>query len=226
MCGRYTLTAKPGQVSEAFGGIEVPEELTPRYNVAPTQSVAVIANNNPDKVELFQWGLVPPWAKDPAIGNKMINARAETLGEKRSFTPAYKRRRCLILADGFYEWRRRPDSKTKIPMYIKLLSGDLFAFAGLWESWNGSDGAHILSCTIITTEPNELMAEIHNRMPVILPPEAYARWLDPGEHSPAELNDLLQPFPASLMTAHRVSPIVNNPRNDSPECIEAVKSLI
>ncbi len=226
MCGRFTLTTDPKKVSEAFNGIEVPSEIPPRYNIAPSQPIAVVANNNPQRLEFFRWGLIPSWAKDPKIGNRMINARAETLAEKPSFKTAYKRRRCLIPADGFYEWRRSPVGKTKIPMYIKLHNDELFAFAGLWELWQGPDGSDILSCTIITTSPNELVAEIHNRMPVILPPESYGPWLDPAEQRPEELDALLKPFPAAQMMAHRVSTTVNNPRNDSPECITPVDSLL
>lgn len=224
MCGRFTLTTDPKKITEAFDA-KAPDQLTPRYNIAPTQPIAVIANNNRAQVELFHWGLIPPWAKDPKIGNRMINARGETLGEKRSFKTPYKRRRCLVITDGFYEWRKTPNSKTKTPMYIKLREDDLFAFAGLWESWTTPDGDTILSCTIITTEPNEFMADIHNRMPVILPPDAYDRWLDPAERQPAELQDLLKPYPAEAMTAHQVSTLVNNPRNDSPQCVEPVQTL-
>jgi putative SOS response-associated peptidase YedK len=148
----------------------------------------------------------------------MINARAETLGEKPAFKAAYKRRRCLVLTDGFYEWRKE-EGKTKTPIYAQLNSGQPFAFAGLWEMWRSAEDT-ILSCTIITTEPNELMAEIHNRMPVILPREAYELWLDPAERSPDQLNGLLKPYPAKLMTAYPVSKLVNSPQNDSPELIE------
>jgi putative SOS response-associated peptidase YedK len=221
MCGRFSL-ANPQQLAETFAGIELPAGLPPRYNIAPSQPVAVIANNNPHKLEFFQWGLIPSWAKDPAIGQQMINARAETLAEKPSFKNAYRRRRCLVLADGFYEWRKEADTKTKTPMYIKLESGQPFALAGLWERWASADGDEILSCTIITTTPNELMAAIHNRMPVILPPEAYTLWLNPAERGPAELENLLRPFPANEMTAYPVSKLVNSPRNDSPACIEPV----
>lgn len=218
MCGRYTLASNTQKLAEAFARFEVPADLPPRYNVAPSQPVAVVANNGQHKVEFFQWGLIPSWAKDSKIGNQMINARAETLAEKASFKNAYKRRRCLILADGFYEWKKE-DDKTKIPMYIRLVSGDPFAFAGLWESWQTAED-FILSCTIITTAPNELMAQVHNRMPLILPPDAYERWLDPAERKPDELNDLLKPYPAELMTAYPVSRLVNSPKNDSPALIE------
>lgn len=219
MCGRFTLTVDPKTLAEAFAGVEPPAGLGPRYNIAPSQAVAVIANNNPHQIEFFQWGLIPAWAKDPGIGNRMINARAETLAEKPSFKTAYQRRRCLVLADGFYEWRKESD-KSKTPLYIRLKSGQPFAFAGLWETWQPAGDPPILSCTIITTTPNELMAEIHNRMPVILSPEVYEAWLDPAEQSPNQLNGLLRPYPAELMTAYPVSKLVNNPKNDAPACIE------
>ncbi len=228
MCGRFTLASTTQKLAEAFAGFEFPGELPPRYNIAPSQPVAVVANNGRHRVELFQWGLIPSWAKDPAIGNQMINARAETLAEKASFKNAYKRRRCLILADGFYEWRATPPGPpsegggkkgAKTPVYIRLASGQPFAFAGLWEVWRPGD-ENILSCTIITTAPNALMAQIHNRMPVILPPQAYEQWLDPAERRPEELNGLLQPFPAELMTAYPVSKLVNSPKNDAPELVE------
>ncbi len=217
MCGRFTLTADTKKLAEAFSGYEIPESLPPRYNIAPAQPVAVIANNGLHKLEFFQWGLIPGWAKDPAIGNRMINARAETLAEKPAFKHAYKRRRCLVLADGFYEWQKVNGGKT--PMYIRLAGGEPFGLAGLWEAWHGPDESLVLSCTIITTSPNSLLANIHNRMPVILPPFAYELWLDPAEHSPAQLNDLLKPYPAETMTAYPVSTLVNNPKNDLPECV-------
>jgi len=161
--------------------------------------------------------LIPSWAKDPVIGSRMINARAESLAEKPSFRSAFRRRRCLVLADGFYEWRK--DGARKTPMYIKLASGRPFAFAGLWENWFSPDGSNILSCTIITTQPNTLMEPIHNRMPVILPPEAYPVWLSPSEQDPARLSALLSPYPPAQMTAFPVSTLVNSPANDSPGCI-------
>ncbi|MBN1991911.1 MAG: SOS response-associated peptidase [Anaerolineae bacterium] len=219
MCGRFSLATNQKKLAESFAEFKLPEEMAPRHNIAPSQPVAVVANNGQGQVEFFQWGLVPAWAKDPAVGNRLINARSETLAEKPSFKNAYKRRRCLVLADGFYEWRKEPNSKAKTPMYIQLLSKEPFAFAGLWESWHGADGSHLLSCTIITTTPNELMADIHNRMPVLLPPETYPLWLDPAERNPAELKELLKPYPAAQMIAYPVSKVVNNPRNDTPDCI-------
>ncbi len=219
MCGRFTLTVDPAQFQEAFPGVDIGPGPAPRYNIAPTQPVAVIANNASDKLDYFVWGLIPSWAKDPEIGNRMINARADTLAQKPSFRNAYRRRRCLIPASGFYEWRAEPGSKSKTPMYITLASGKPFAFAGLWEFWQSPDGSQVLSCAIITTEPNELMAGIHNRMPVILPPETYPLWLDPNDRRPDELNGLLQPYPAAEMVAYPVSRQVNSPSIDAPELI-------
>ncbi|MEM7034842.1 MAG: SOS response-associated peptidase [Chloroflexota bacterium] len=225
MCGRFTLTSDAQKIAEVFG-VEVPDNFPARFNIAPSQPVAVIANNNPQKLEMFHWGLIPSWAKDPKIGSRMINARGETLAEKPSFKHAYKRRRCLILTDGFYEWQKNPNTKAKTPMYIHLTSGEPFALAGLWESWHSNDGSNILSCTIITTSPNEFMVDIHNRMPVILPTDAYDRWLDPTEQTPDKLNDLLVSYPAELMTAYPVSTFVNRPINDTPQCIEPVQTLL
>jgi putative SOS response-associated peptidase YedK len=222
MCGRFTLAVDPTDLMEAFPGFAVPDGWTPRYNIAPSQPVAVIPNTSRHKIEFFRWGLIPAWAKDPKIGNRMINARAETLAEKPSFRVPYRRRRCLVLADGFYEWRKEAGSKTKTPMYIWLKSGKPFAFAGLWEPWRSLDGQEILSCTIITTTPNALVEKIHNRMPVILDPEAYDLWLDPAEQSPDRLGVWLKSYPDSQMMARAVSTLVNSPQNDSPACIQPV----
>ena len=219
MCGRFTLFVDPKDLMEAFPGFATPVEWTPRYNIAPSQPVAVIANNGKNQIEFFRWGLIPSWAKDPKIGNRMINARAETVAEKPSFRAAYRRRRCLVLADGFYEWRKEPGQRAKTPMYIRLRSGQPFAFAGLWETWRAPDDQTILSCNIITTTPNALVERIHNRMPVILEPQAYDLWLDPTEQSPEQLGVWLKPYPAAQMTAYPVSRLVNSPSNDSPDCI-------
>lgn len=221
MCGRFTLWLQFGDLVKAFPDFEFAEALAPRYNIAPTQSVAAVPNDGTHRVGLFHWGLVPFWAKDPAIGSRMINARSETAAEKPAFRAAYRRRRCLILADGFYEWRAEPGSRTKTPMYIRLASGEPFAFAGLWELWR-PDETPLLSCTILTTEPNSLMAPIHDRMPVILPRRAYDRWLDPNEVRTGALQDLLVPYPAEEMMAYPVSRLVNSPSNDTPALIETV----
>lgn len=224
MCGRFTLWVDLEQLAQAFPWIDLPpglETLTPRYNIAPTQPVAVVPNTGDNRLDFFVWGLIPSWAKDPTIGSRMINARSETLAEKPSFRNAYKRRRCLILADGFYEWQTGP-GRSKTPYYIHMKSGEPFAFAGLWEQWNSPYGDEVLSCTIITTEPNELAAQYHSRMPVILPADAYDRWLDPSEQPPEALDDLLTAYPAGEMEAYPVSRAVNSTANDAPECIEPV----
>ena len=174
MCGRFTLSASPTSLTETFPGFELPDQLTPRYNITPTQNVAVVANNNPGKIDLFRWGLIPSWAKDPTIGNRMINARSEILSQKPLFRTAYRRWRCLILADGYYEWRKEPGGSVKTPFYIRMASEKPFAFAGLWEQWQPSrDADAVLSCTILTCPPNEMLEQIHHRMPVILDYDAY-----------------------------------------------------
>ncbi len=228
MCGRFTLASDAEALHQTFFDFGMPLDLSPRYNIAPTQDVAVIANTLPDtgehpetgQVEFFHWGLIPSWAKDPKIGNRMINARSETLSEKPSFRNAYKRRRCLILADGYYEWKQIPGDRNKQPVYIRLKSQQPFALAGLWEVWQ-ADGMDepLRSCTIITCPPNAFLEEIHHRMPVILPQNAYAEWLVPDERSSDVLQPLLVPYTDAEMEAYPVSRFVNRPTNDSPECI-------
>jgi putative SOS response-associated peptidase YedK len=222
MCGRFTLTIDPMALQEAFPWAIIPDDLSPRYNIAPSQPVAVIPNTGDNKVSMYRWGLIPSWSKDPTIGDRMINARVESLAEKPSFRNAYKRRRCLILSDGFFEWKQNPDLKSKQPMYIRLRDGKPFAFAGLWEIWNAPDGSEIRSCTIITTQPNALLETIHNRMPVILQPGSYNRWLAKEDQQPAQLDDLLAPYPASEMSAFPVSKMVNRPELDRPELINPI----
>jgi putative SOS response-associated peptidase YedK len=219
MCGRFTLTVDPSQLQKVFPWLAIPDQLSPRYNIAPSQPVAVVPNDGENKMDYYIWGLIPSWTKDPAIGNRMINARAETLADKPSFRNAFRRRRCLILADGFYEWKRSPDGPGKIPMYIQLESKNPFAFAGLWEIWNAKDGSEVRSCTIITTEPNEFLSSIHNRMPVILSRENYNLWLSQGEVDPSILRPLLLPFTAEKLSAYPVSKVVNNPKFDTEDCI-------
>jgi putative SOS response-associated peptidase YedK len=215
---------EPSELQAAFPGLgmaeAVLENYQPRYNIAPTQPVAVIPNDGQNRLDFYVWGLIPFWAKDPAIGSRMINARSETLAEKPSFKSALRRRRCLIPADGFYEWQANPSGKGKTPMYIRLQDGKPFAFAGLWERWNSPDGSTILSTTIITTRPNALMEPIHNRMPVILPSSAYAAWLTPEETDAAALLPLLEPYPAQAMAAYAVSTLVNSPAHDAPDLIQ------
>ena len=220
MCGRFTLTLDPAQLREAFPGLFIPADIKPRYNIAPSQPVAVIPNTGENKLDFFTWGLIPFWAKDPAIGNRLINARAETLAEKPAFRSSFRRRRCLILSDGFFEWKPDLSGKSKTPYYIQMKSGEPFAFAGLWDLWSHPDGSEIRSCTIITTTPNELMQTIHNRMPAILSPNSYQTWLDVEEQKPENLTSLLTPYPSSAMSAYPVSKVVNAPQNDTPECIK------
>jgi putative SOS response-associated peptidase YedK len=175
------------------------------------------------ELTLVRWGLIPSWAKDPAIGNRMINARAESVAEKPAFRAAFRRRRCLVLADGFYEWQKRGRGP-KQPYLIRLRSGRPFAFAGLWESWRAPEGELVESCTLLTTTPNSLVERIHDRMPVLLHRRDHARWLTEGE-DPAKLAELLAPFPAEEMAAHPVGLHVNNPRLDGPECVVPVPEL-
>lgn len=224
MCGRFTLTLDSKQIQDAYPWLNVPQGIQPRYNIAPTQPVAVVPNDERQRLDFYVWGLIPSWAKDPSIGSRMINARAESLAEKPSFRSAFRRRRCLILADGFYEWQTAGGRKSKTPMFIHLHDRQPFAFAGLWELWNAPDGSQIYSTTIITTEPNDLMASIHNRMPVILPPAAYERWLAPGEQDPRDLAPLLAPYPAGDMQAYPISTLVNSPQNDVPQVLDPAAS--
>jgi putative SOS response-associated peptidase YedK len=192
----------------------------PRYNIAPTQSVAAVrAPSGIDKREFafLRWGLVPSWADDPAIGNRLINARSDSVATKPSFRSAFKHRRCLVLADGFYEWQKLGSKKQ--PHYFSLRDGKPFAFAGLWERWEKS-GTPVESCTILTTEANDVLRPVHERMPVILEPKDYDLWLDPSPQKPELLQGLLRPYSAGEMTGFPVSPLVNNPRINSPRCIE------
>jgi putative SOS response-associated peptidase YedK len=194
-------------------------QFAPRFNIAPSQPILAIPNDGRDSADFFVWGLIPSWSKDPAIGNRLINARGETIAEKPSFRGGFKYKRCLILADGFYEWKAQPGTKTKIPHFIHMKDRQPFAFAGLWDEWHSSDGGSVRSCTIITTEPNELMSSIHNRMPVILNKKDYAFWLEAPPQAPENLLPLIKPFPAEKMSAYAVSTLVNTPANDRAECI-------
>ena len=219
MCGRYTLTSPIEVLAEEFGVTGPLPEVQPSYNVAPGREVAAVLTGSDGgrRLEVLKWGLVPSWAKDPGIGYRMINARSETAAEKPSFRKAIKERRCLILADGFYEWRKVGNAKQ--PFHFKMEDARPFAFAGLWERWE-RDGQEIRSCTILTTEANDLVREVHERMPVILPPENYEAWLDPDTRDPSPLLPLLAPYPSGAMTAYPVSRAVNSPSNDGPMCVE------
>ncbi len=220
MCGRYTLTSNLNDLQGRFGFEDRGLVHQPRYNIAPAQSVLAVVNEGRLQAEFMRWGLIPYWAKDAGIGARMINARAETVAERPAYRRALQRRRCLILADGFYEWRK--EGPRKIPMRITLKSGQPFAFAGLWESWKNPEGLWVKSCTIITTEPNEVMAPIHNRMPVILRRDAESLWVDPKAEDLTALVGLLAPYPAEDMETYQVSTAVNSPRINVPECIARI----
>ncbi|MDF2441743.1 MAG: hypothetical protein JWN98_2727, partial [Abditibacteriota bacterium] len=228
MFGRYTLHHSTQEIAERFAVQKTLFSVPPRYNVAPGQLVPAVTlqNGNGRQLDGFKWGLVPFWADDPSIGNKMINARVETLAAKPSFKNALSRRRCLIPADGFYEWKqdggRTSTSKSRQPMHIHLRDRELFAFAGLWEEWkpkDGSDTKPLRTCTIITTTPNQLLATMHHRMAVILRPEDEAAWLDPNLQEADELLPLLQPYPHEGMDAYPISTKINSPAFDAPDCI-------
>lgn len=220
MCGRYILTVSGEVLARLFGLDEVPE-LVPRYNIAPTQRVPVVrAVGGRRRLDSLRWGLVPHWAAEPSVGHRLVNARAETAATKPSFRSAFRSRRCLVPANGFYEWQATPSGKQ--PWLIRLSGGRPFAMAGLWERWSGGDG-DLETFTILTTSPNEVVAPLHGRMPVILPPEAWERWLDPEYRAPEALQALLGPFPAAEMEAHPVSRLVNDPANDSPACLERAR---
>ena len=218
MCGRYSLTTDEKQLRARFVARSTPAAQTSRYNIAPTQPVWALTHEQEPQIVALRWGLIPSWAKDKAIGNRMINARAEGVAEKPSFRRALRKRRCLVLADGFYEWKKTGPSK--LPYYIRLKSGEPFGFAGVWERWAGPSEETIHSCAIITTTPNALMADIHHRMPVIVPREAEKHWLDPTVEEPQKVLPLLQPYSADEMEAYAVSTVVNSPRNDTSACIE------
>ncbi|WP_026103005.1 SOS response-associated peptidase [Pseudanabaena sp. PCC 6802] len=221
MCGRFSQYHSAREIAEAFQ-VDTDDDLPPRFNIAPSQTVAAIVRT-PDapqrQLRWLRWGLIPSWAKDPAIAYKLINARAETAAEKPSFRHAFKHRRCLIPSDGFYEWQRAEGSKSKKqPYYFSLKDSALFAYAGLWESWESPEGNIVETCTILTTHANDTVSPIHERMPVILNPDDYDLWLDPAIVYTDRLQALLKPYPAEATIAYPVSSKVNSPKIDSPEC--------
>ena len=223
MCGRYRLSRRKQLIEEYFETVNDEVEWEPRYNIAPTQMVGVIRQDaaKPERhLSLVRWGLIPYWSKDPNLGNKTINARSETVAEKPAFSEPFKLRRCLIPADGFYEWQR--GSKAKQPFHFGMRDDSLFAFAGLWDRWKDPIGQVVESCSILTTTPNSLLADVHDRMPVLLSPEHYQLWLDPGFRSAATLAEMLRPFDARLMKRYAVSARVNTVSNDDAECAAAV----
>ena len=215
MCGRFTLINWQ-ELAARFGVAVL--DIQPRYNIAPTQEIAVILQGSRE-VRMFQWGLIPFWVSAPAAGRRMINARAETIQEKKTFRHCLQQQRCLIPADGFYEWRQ--EGKKKQPYYFSLSDGRLFAFAGLWDKWQAADGSELYSCTVITTQANQLVAEIHDRMPVILRPEAETVWLDAQVRQPDVLQQVLQLYPAADMNMRKVSTLVNRPANEGPELLNS-----
>ncbi len=222
MCGRFTLVTEGEALVEAFDVDKTDvdlAQLAPRYNIAPTQPVLIVrqaADAEARELALVQWGLIPSWAKDPKMGSRLINARSETVAEKPSFRAAFKRRRCIVPADGFFEWQKQNGRKQ--PLYIQLAGERPFGLAGLWESWQDGDGSYLETCTILTTTPNELMASIHDRMPVILEQDDYDQWLIPGDKPENDLH-LLRPFPAEKMHAYPISDWVNSPAHDDSRCI-------
>ena len=221
MCGRYSLKADIAQLAMRFEFAADDAKHEPAYNIAPTQQVLTVTNDGKRRAGYMRWGLIPFWAKDAKIGYRMINARGETVAEKPSFRTALRKRRCLILADGFYEWQKL-GGKQKRPMRITLKSGEPFAFAGLWETWKDPEGETVKSCTIITTSANDYLRPIHDRMPVILPSEMESFWLDKEIDDPIALTSAIAPYPDDEMDAFEVSPLVNNTRNKVPEVMSPV----
>jgi putative SOS response-associated peptidase YedK len=221
MCGRFTITLAADEVHDQLELGELPRDWQPRYNVAPSQPVAAVTDAHSRDVEWLRWGLVPFWAKDVAIGNRLINARSETVTEKHSFRQAFAQRRCLILADGFFEWQRAKEKKIpSIPYHFHRKDHGAFAFAGLWERWRSPEGEDLRSCTILTTSANGVVAPVHDRMPVMLSGADLWTWLSPAK--PEELLALLKPYPDSLLDSYPVSRVVNNPSQDVPDCIVPV----
>ena len=221
MCGRFSSSSKPEQMKKEFKvAVEDPAIFKPRYNIAPSQMIPVVLDRTGERiVAQLKWGLVPSWAKDALIGSRMINARAETLMEKPSFREAYKSRRCIIPASGFYEWQRA-EKGAKQPFYFYLTNKEVFGFAGLWEEWlDKKSGESLETCTIITTEANDVLKPVHDRMPVILKAADYDEWLDTKEANTDKLQKLLAPYPPDEMSSHAVSRAVNSPTLDSPELI-------
>lgn len=225
MCGRFTSTTPADRVAEHFGVEEsAVGERAPRWNVAPTDPVlAVVERDDHRRMGEMRWGLVPFWAKDPSIGSRMINARAETIATTSAYARPFERRRCIVPADGFYEWQPRPDRKAKQPFHIRRVDGQPLAFAALWDSWRprrGSDDGRLVSTVIVTTAANDLLRPIHDRMPVVLPPAAWDDWLDPDNADVEALAELLVPAPDALLEAVPVSSAVGSVRNDGPELVE------
>jgi putative SOS response-associated peptidase YedK len=224
MCGRYRLSRRKQIVGEYFDSAPWEEDWNPRYNIAPTQPVPVIRQNPKEPIRelsLMRWGLIPSWARDASVAASMINARSETASTKPAFRDALKSRRCLIPSDGFYEWVRT--GKAKQPYCFEVNEGELFAFAGMWDRWRGPDGGWIKTCSILTTTPNAVTSAVHDRMPVILDPDSYDLWLDPGMKDVSAVSDLLKPCDARMMQCYPVSTRINRVANDDAECSRPVE---
>lgn len=223
MPGRFTLTSSPALIRETFPWLNVPDDLQPRYNIAPTQPVAVVLNDGSHKVDFVRWGLVPSISSGAKMTSLLINARSEGISRTPAFRGPFKRQRCIVLADGIFEWMKYVGKREKVPYWVHLRSGRPFALAGVWENWLSMDGSEVKTCATITCEPNPLVKRVHHRMGVILPEEAIHIWLKPGEMDPKELQPLLKTYPAEEMTFYQVAPLVGNAINDVPECIREVE---
>jgi len=221
MCGRFALYSSLADIQQAFGIQQPRWELQASYNVAPTHEVAVVVQRDgQNHLEKMRWGLIPAWAKDPSIGSRMINARAETLNEKPSFKRPFRSQRCLVVADGFFEWAKTEQGK--VPMFVRTTGRSPFGMAGLYDVWVSPEGESVTSCTIVTTRANDFMQRIHDRMPLIVPKSQEAMWLDPATPHISEWLSALAPFPSQEMEAHPVSRLVNSPQNNSIECIQPI----
>ena len=221
MCGRFGITFEPIKIKTRFH-VELTREFSrPRYNIAPSQNSPVILNESPERITMCRWGLIPHWAKDQNIGYRMINARAETVDQKPAFKEPFRKHRCLVIADCFYEWKKTTDKK--IPSLIQLKEREPFAFAGLYDTWKNEEGSEINSFSIITTDSNELVRDLHDRMPVILLPKNEKAWIN--EDDPDKLKDLLIPYPSNRMKSFQISSRINDPKNDSPDVIKPIKTL-
>lgn len=222
MCGRFALSPKTQDLEKLVPNLRIDKDLQTRYNIAPNQKIAAVTNIEPEQISMLNWGLVPFWAKDPNIGNKLINARSETIESKPSFRTSFKSKRCLIFADGYYEWKKT--GSMKIPYFIRLKTTKPFVFAGLWDRWYDNQGNELTTAAIITCSPNEYLSGIHDRMPVILDSNNIAEWLS-DTYDILLLKSLLTAYPEEELEAYPVSSLVNNPRNDTPECKKRLEDL-
>lgn len=224
MCGRFVTDSNISVIKKLFNVKEVLSDVSPSYNIAPSQDVAVVVKDGENKLITCRWGFIPSWSKDESVGYKLINARAETVAVKPMFKGAFEKHRCLIVADGFYEWRKK--DKVKSPVYIHLKSGEPFGLAGIYNVWTSPEGKHICTCTIITTDANDLIEPIHNRMPVIIPRDKQEMWLEPDTRDNAAMLSLLKPYPSEGLELYDVSTRVNSPKYNSPDCIRPSEELL